>query len=82
MHWDILERRILVPCLTGAAPVPHEELADRWGLRGLPLVANILVTAKRRFARKLLDNVRETLTSGASASNELNEHFKALGAGR
>jgi RNA polymerase sigma-70 factor (ECF subfamily) len=79
MHWDIFQNRILKPCLTGAAPTPHEELAEKWGLRGLPQVSNLLVSAKRSFAKMLLDNVRATLPKGASASNELNELFNALG---
>ena len=79
MHWDIFERRILNPCMTGAKPVPHEELALKWGLRGLPQVSNLLVTAKRRYARALIENVRDTLSPGTSATNELNELFKALG---
>lgn len=82
MHWDILESRILSPCLTGADPIPHDDLATKWNLKGLPQVSNLLVTAKRKFARALLDNVRDTLPKGASASNELNELFKALGTGK
>jgi RNA polymerase sigma-70 factor (ECF subfamily) len=79
MHWDIFKSRILNPCLTGAAPVPHEDLARKWGLRGLPQVSNLLVTAKRRYAKALIENVRETLPKGASASSELTELFNALG---
>lgn len=79
MHWDIFQNRILKPCLTGAPPTPHEELAEKWGLRGLPQVSNLLVSAKRTFAKTLLDNVRATLPKGASASNEMNELFNALG---
>jgi len=79
MHWDIFKSRILDPCLTGATPVPHDELARKWGLRGLPQVSNLLVTAKRRFAKTLLENVRATLPQGAAATSELNELFQALG---
>ena len=79
MHWEIFKHRILNPCLTGAKPVPHDDLARKWNLRGLPQVSNLLVTAKRRYAKALLENVRETLAPGASATNELNELFKALG---
>ncbi len=79
MHWDIFQNRILKPCLTGAPPIPHEELAEKWGLRGLPQVSNLLVSAKRTFAKTLLENVRATLPKGASASNEMNELFIALG---
>jgi len=79
VHWDIFRHRVLEPCLNGGRPVPHEDLARKWGLSGLPQVSNLLVTAKRRFARNLLENVRETLPQGLSATTELNELFQALG---
>ena len=79
MHWDIFKHRVLDPCLTGGKPVPHDDLARKWGLSGLPQVSNLLVTAKRRFARNLLENVRETIPSGLSATSELSELFRALG---
>ena len=79
MHWDIFKLRVLDPCLTGAKPIPHDDLAQKWDLAGLPQVSNLLVTAKRRFAKNLLENVRETLPTGLSATTELNELFQALG---
>jgi len=82
MHWDIFRHRVLEPCLTGAKPIPHEDLAKRWGLSGLAQVSNLLVTAKRRFAKNLLETVRETLPPGLSATTELNELFQALGDGK
>ena len=78
-HWDIFKSRVLDPCLRGATQVPHEELSAKWGLNGLPQVSNFLVTAKRRFARTLLMNVRETLPDDQDPSLELQELFKALG---
>jgi DNA-directed RNA polymerase specialized sigma24 family protein len=78
-HWDIFKLRVLDPCLLGATPIPHEELSAKWGLDGLPQVSNFLVTAKRRFARTLLLNVRETLPENQDPSLELRELFKALG---
>ena len=78
-HWDIFKHRVLDPCLVGATPIPHEELSAKWGLDGLPQVSNFLVTAKRRFARTLLFNVRDTLPEDQDPSLELNELFKALG---
>ena len=78
-HWDIFKHRVLDPCLLGATPIPHEELSAKWGLDGLPQVSNFLVTAKRRFARTLLFNVRDTLPEDQDPSLELNELFKALG---
>ena len=78
-HWDIFKLRVLDPCLLGSTPIPHDELSEKWGLNGLPQVSNFLVTAKRRFARTLLLNVRETLPDDQDPSLELRELFKALG---
>ena len=79
VHWEILKDRVLDPCLSGRAPTPHETLAEQWGLKGIPQVSNMLVTAKRRFARQLLENVRETLPENYAPSNELDELYQALG---
>ena len=78
-HWEIFQDRVLDPCQTGSAPTPHEELASTWGLKGMAQVSNMLVTAKRRFARQLLENVRETIPENFSPSNELDDLFQALG---
>ena len=78
-HWEIFQDRVLRPCQTGSAPTPHEELASAWGLKGMAQVSNMLVTAKRRFARQLLENVRETIPENFSPSNELDDLFQALG---
>ena len=79
IHWKILQDRVLIPCLNGATPTPHEDLANQWGLKGVPQVSNMLVTAKRRFARRLLENVRETLPENYAPSTELDELYQALG---
>ncbi|MAJ46351.1 MAG: hypothetical protein CBC35_03435 [Planctomycetes bacterium TMED75] len=79
IHWKILQDRVLSPCLNGRTPTPHEDLAEQWGLKGVPQVSNMLVTAKRRFARRLLENVRETLPKNYAPSNELDELYQALG---
>jgi DNA-directed RNA polymerase specialized sigma24 family protein len=79
IHWKILQDRVLIPCLNGGTPTPHEDLANQWGLKGVPQVSNMLVTAKRRFARRLLENVRETLPENYAPSTELDELYQALG---
>lgn len=79
IHWEIFQDRVLEPCQTGCSPTPHEDLANAWGLNGIAQVSNMLVTAKRRFARQLLENVRETIPENYSPSTELDELFQALG---
>ena len=79
VHWEIFQNRVLAPCQTGCSPTPHEDLANTWGLKGIAQVSNMLVTAKRRFARQLLENVRETIPDNFSPSSELDDLFQALG---
>ncbi len=53
-EWGVFECRILRPVLDPAAkPPPYEELVEQFGLQSPTCAANILVTAKRRFARIL-----------------------------
>jgi RNA polymerase sigma-70 factor (ECF subfamily) len=51
--WGVFEARVLGPTLDGADPVPHEQLAERFGFRSAEESANLLVTGKRMFARNL-----------------------------
>ena len=53
-YWDIFERRVLQPCLTGAAPVPTEAFIRQWSLSSAIQVANIVARMKRRFTAALM----------------------------
>jgi hypothetical protein len=51
--WAVFADRVVGPTLDGAAPTPYALLAARFGLPSEAQAANLLVTAKRAFARAL-----------------------------
>jgi RNA polymerase sigma-70 factor (ECF subfamily) len=51
--WGVFECRVLAPTLEGAAPLPYEELVQRFGFPSPVQASNALVTAKRTFVRLL-----------------------------
>jgi DNA-directed RNA polymerase specialized sigma24 family protein len=76
--WDLLEARTFAPVFEGAAPLPYEELVVRFGLRSPSEASNLLVTAKRMFARLLREIVRETVSRDALVDEEMMELKRVL----
>ena len=76
--WEIFEIRILGPLLDGAAPVPYERLVERFGLRSPSEASNVLITAKRMFARALHAVVRETVATDRDVDAEIRELRRVL----
>lgn len=57
--WAVFEGRILAEVFDQRQPIAYEELAARYGLRTPAQAANLLVTAKRMYARLLRTAVAE-----------------------
>jgi hypothetical protein len=76
--WDVLNVRILLPVFEGAAPMPYEELVMRFGLRSPSEASNLLITAKRMFARTLREVVRETVSDDREVEAEVRELKRIL----
>ncbi len=53
-YWDVFDRRVLGPALTGAAPVSTEAFMRQWSLSSPVQVANIVARMKRRFTAALM----------------------------
>ena len=51
--WGVFECRIADPALKGTEPVGYEQLVERFGMKSPSQASNVLVTAKRMFARAL-----------------------------
>jgi hypothetical protein len=49
--WGLFECRLLNPLLHAAPPVDYAELTARFGLQSPSQASNLLITAKRMFAR-------------------------------
>ena len=76
--WDVLEARILGPVFSDSPPMPYEELVAKFGLRSPSEASNLLITAKRMFARVLREVVRETVADEAEVEAEIMELKRIL----
>lgn len=76
--FGVLEARTLGPIFDDSAPMPYEELVARFGLRSPTEASNLLITAKRMFARTLREVVRETVADGREVETEIRELKKIL----
>jgi len=51
--WEVFNCRVVAPALEGAPPVEYQDLVARFGFCSPAEAANVLVTAKRMYARAL-----------------------------
>ena len=71
--WGIFECRLLDPILKGAEPVEYGELVERFGLNSPAHASNVLITAKRMFARTLRAVVAEYCQDDQEIESEIAE---------
>lgn len=57
--WNVFDARLLSPVLQGSPPMDYDVLVERFSLMSPSQAANLLVTAKRMFARVLRSVVAE-----------------------
>ena len=80
--WGVFECRVLKPMLDRGDPLPYEELVERFGLKSPAQASNVLVTAKRMFARILQSVVAEYAGDDVEAEiSELRLILSRAGAG-
>ena len=77
--WGVFQCRLLDPSLQGTAPVDYEELVARFGLQSPSQASNVLVTAKRTFARALRSVVGEYALGDDEIDAEIRELREILG---
>lgn len=77
--WGVFQCRLLEPSLQGTAPVDYEELVARFGLQSPSQASNVLVTAKRMFARALRSVVGEYALGDEEIEAEIRELREVLG---
>ena len=77
--WGLLRARILAPATDGAEPASYEELIERFDLRSPIHVSNLLVTARRMFARNLKAVVAEYAGDEAEVEEEIRDLKAILG---
>lgn len=76
--WEIFDARLLRPVLDGGAPISYDELVARFGLRSPSEASNLLITAKRMFARSLRKVIGLTVANEDEIDSELLELKRVL----
>jgi hypothetical protein len=79
--WGVFEQRILNPATDGAPPMPYEQLIERFHFQSPAQASNVLVTAKRMFARVLRDVVGEYADDAGEVDEEIRELKEILARG-
>ena len=69
--WGVFQERVLTPCVDGTPPLPYEQLVSRFGLRSPEHASNVLMTAKRMFARALRSVVAEYAADDGEVEREI-----------
>jgi RNA polymerase sigma-70 factor (ECF subfamily) len=77
--WGVFEQRVLAPALHGAQPAPYDQLIERFDLRSPTQASNVLMTAKRMFARVLRGVISETAEDEQELEEDLRDLRKVLG---
>ena len=80
--WGVFECRLLGPLLHAAQPMEYDELVEKFGLESPSQASNVLITAKRMFARLMRAVVGEYALGGAEIESEIGELMEILGRAR
>ena len=76
--WEVFQARVLGPAIDDTPPLPYDELVRQFGFSSPEQASNVLVTAKRMFARMLRAVVSEYAGEEADVEEELAELRVAL----
>jgi len=79
--WGVFEHRVLAPSLHGAEPVPYEKLVSDYKLDSPQQASNVLMTAKRMFARALRGVIAESAEDDAEIEGDLKDLKQILAQG-
>ena len=71
--WGVFQCRVMAPILEGAQPVDYGQLVERFGLKSPAHAWNVLITAKRIFARTLRSVVAEYCRDDDEIESEIAE---------
>lgn len=77
--WGLFQCRVLEPILSGAEPAGYDELVERFGLASPSQASNVLITAKRMYARALRSVVAEYARDGHEIAEEIGQLREVLG---
>ena len=69
--WGVFECRLVDPILKGAPPADYQRLVQRFGLKSPAQASNVLITAKRMYARALRSVVAEYAWGDRETESEI-----------
>jgi DNA-directed RNA polymerase specialized sigma24 family protein len=76
--WGVFECRLLQPLLNAAEPVEYETMVERFGLQSPSQASNLLITAKRMFARLMRSVVGEYALGNEEIEAEIHDLMEVL----
>jgi DNA-directed RNA polymerase specialized sigma24 family protein len=76
--WTVFEKRILAEFFDGREPTPYEQLAQELQIDSPTQTANLLVTAKRMYARLLRSAIAEYEMESSDVEMEIADLCRAL----
>jgi RNA polymerase sigma-70 factor (ECF subfamily) len=79
--WGVFQCRLVDPILEGAKPVEYEQLVERFALKSPAHASNVLITAKRMFARTLRSVVAEYCRDDEEMESEIEDLRQILARG-
>lgn len=77
-EWMILDDRIIKPMLVGSEPTSYSVLVERLRLRDASQAANMLVVAKRAFAKAIIEEISDTITDKDDVEVEIHALLRIL----
>jgi DNA-directed RNA polymerase specialized sigma24 family protein len=79
--WRVFDARVLGPTLREGEVVSYHELVERFGIESPEKASNLLMTAKRMYARSLRAVVGEYALGEAAVEEEIADLHRILGGG-
>lgn len=76
--WGVFECRLLDPLLNGTEPVAYDAMVERFGFQSPSQASNVLMTAKRMFARLMRSVVGEYSLGNEQIESEIRELMDIL----
>jgi len=76
--WGVFKCRLVDPIMNEAQPVEYQELIERFDLKSPAQASNVLVTAKRMYARALRTVVAEYAADDEEMESEIRELREVL----
>jgi DNA-directed RNA polymerase specialized sigma24 family protein len=80
--WGVFECRLLDPLMNGAEPVEYEAMVERFGFQSPSQASNVLVTAKRMFARLMRSVIGEYALGTEEIESEIRDLMEVLAKAR